>query len=146
MRWLKEIWNWLTGPETGRSSAEIVAAYADEEHARNAGWRDVFRLIELLEKHGAEYVLVGGYALSFNGLPRQTGDVDILVPTTPENNRRWIAALSELPDGAAEGAFRDRRRPIHGEGCRCAKRPGRDPGDRRVRRRRSAGGMRTDLR
>jgi hypothetical protein len=105
MRWLKEIWNWLTGPETGRSSAEIIPAYADEEHARNAGWRDVFRLIELLEKHGAEYVLVGGYALSFNGLTRQTGDVDILVPTTPENNRRWIAALSELPDGAAKELF-----------------------------------------
>ena len=67
MRWLKEIWNWLTGLETGRSSAEIIPAYADEEHARNAGWRDVFRLIELLEKHDAEYVLVGGYALSFNG-------------------------------------------------------------------------------
>jgi hypothetical protein len=64
MRWLKEIWNWLTGPTTGRSSAEIAPASADEEHARNAGWRDVFRLIELLEKHGAEYVLVGGYALS----------------------------------------------------------------------------------
>ena len=64
--------------------------------ARNAGWRDVFRVVELLEKHGAEYVLVGGYALSFNGLTRQTGDVDILVPTDPENNRRWIAALSEL--------------------------------------------------
>jgi hypothetical protein len=71
MRWLKEIWNWLTGPETGRSSAEIVPSAADEERARNAGWRDVFRLIELLEKHGAEYVLVGGYALSFNGLTRQ---------------------------------------------------------------------------
>jgi hypothetical protein len=105
MRWLKEIWNWLTGPTTGRSSAEIAPASADEEHARNAGWRDVFRLIELLEKHGAEYVLVGGYALSFNGLNRQTGDVDILVPTTPENNRRWIAALSELPDGAAKELF-----------------------------------------
>jgi hypothetical protein len=50
-------------------------------------------------------VLVGGYALSFNGLTRQTGDVDILVPTTPENNRRWIAALSELPDGAAKELF-----------------------------------------
>jgi hypothetical protein len=43
---------------------------------------------------------LGGYALSFNGLTRQSGDIDILVSTTPENNRRWIAALSELPDGA----------------------------------------------
>lgn len=105
MRWLKGIWNWLTGPETGRSSAEIVPSAPDEQRARNAGWRDVFRLVELLEKYGAEYVLVGGYALSFNGLTRQTGDVDILVPATPENNRRWIAALSELPDGAAKELF-----------------------------------------
>jgi hypothetical protein len=105
MRWLKEIWNWLTGPDSGRNSAEVVPSVVDQGRARNAGWRDVFRLVELLEKHGAEYVLVGGYALSFNGLTRQTGDVDILVPTTPENNRRWIAALSELPDGAAKELF-----------------------------------------
>jgi hypothetical protein len=45
------------------------------------------------------------YARSFNGLARQTGDVDILVPAPPENNRRWIAALSELPDGAAKELF-----------------------------------------
>ena len=64
-----------------------------------------FEILELMEKHGAEYVVVGGYALSFNGLTRQTGDVDILVPTTPENNRRWISALSKLPDGAAKELF-----------------------------------------
>ena len=102
---MKEIWNWLTGPDSGRNSAEVVPSVVDQGRARNAGWRDVFRLVELLEKHGAEYVLVGGYALSFNGLTRQTGDVDILVPTTPENNRRWISALSELPDGAAKELF-----------------------------------------
>lgn len=77
----------------------------------------------LLEKHGAEYILVGGYALSFNGLTRQTGDVDILVSTAPENNRRWIAALSELPDGAAsellataDDPFTDPKKPYGASG------------------------------
>jgi hypothetical protein len=32
---------------------------------------------------------------------RNTGDIDILVRDTPANNASWIAALSELPDGAA---------------------------------------------
>jgi hypothetical protein len=75
MRWLKGIWNWLSGPETGRSSAEIVPSTPDEHRARNAGRRDVFRLIALLEKHGAEYVLVGGYALSFNGLTHRASQM-----------------------------------------------------------------------
>jgi hypothetical protein len=57
----------------------------------------------MLERHGVEYVLVGGYALHANGLVRATTDVDILVRATPENNRRWIAALSRLPDGVAAG-------------------------------------------
>ena len=30
-----------------------------------------------------------------------TDDVDILVEPTPENARRWVRALSKLPDGAA---------------------------------------------
>jgi hypothetical protein len=46
-------------------------------------------------------VLIGGFALGFNGIVRQTGDVDILVANSPSNNGRWIAALAELPDGAA---------------------------------------------
>ncbi|WP_293801350.1 hypothetical protein [uncultured Bosea sp.] len=79
---------------------------------RPADWKDVFHLLGLLEKHRAEYVLVGGYALSFNGLVRQTGDVDILVVNSPENNRRWIAALSELPDGAAAELMQDADDPF----------------------------------
>ncbi len=55
----------------------------------------------LLERHGVDYVLIGGYALYANGLVRNTGDIDILVRDTPDNNASWIAALSELPDRAA---------------------------------------------
>ena len=32
-----------------------------------------------MEKHGVEYALIGGYGLAYNGLVRQTGDVDFIV-------------------------------------------------------------------
>lgn len=45
--------------------------------------------------------VVGGYALAWQGIVRLTEDVDILVEPTAENARRWVRALSKLPDGAA---------------------------------------------
>jgi len=68
---------------------------------RPATWEDVVRVARLLNAAGARYVLVGGYALAAHGFVRMTQDVDIAVAPDPENARRWIAALSELPDGAA---------------------------------------------
>lgn len=98
MAWWRELWNWL---RPGKSEVETEAVEQPSLSVRPANWNDVFFLLRLLEKHGVDYTLVGGYALNFNGLVRQTGDVDILVANSPDNNRRWIAALSELPDGAA---------------------------------------------
>src|SRR3970040_1238694 len=71
------------------------------EFTRPATWEDVKRLARYLEEAGAEYALIGGYALAANGLVRQTEDIDILVNPSADNNRRWIVALSRLPDGAA---------------------------------------------
>ena len=70
-------------------------------YTRPATWEDVLDLARRLERHGARYVLVGGYALAAHGLVRMTTDIDIAVLPDPENNRRWIAALAELPDGVA---------------------------------------------
>jgi hypothetical protein len=36
------------------------------------------------------------------GIVRLTEDIDILVEPSPENARRWVRALSKLPDGAAK--------------------------------------------
>jgi hypothetical protein len=77
------------------------ASQSETALARPAEWPDVFHLLGLLEATKVEYVLVGGYALGYNGLVRQTGDVDILVRNSPDNNRKWIAALMQLPRGAA---------------------------------------------
>jgi hypothetical protein len=59
------------------------------------------RVCALLERHGAQYVLVGARAAILHGLDRTTQDVDLLVPEDLENHARVIAALSELQDHAA---------------------------------------------
>lgn len=68
---------------------------------RPALWKDVLDLARKLNRHGVRYVLVGGYALAAHGLVRLTTDIDISVAPDPDNNRRWVAALAELPDGVA---------------------------------------------
>lgn len=73
-----------------------------DERTRAATYRDVQRIAELLEEERVEYALIGGYALALQGIVRLTEDVDVLVEPTPENARRWVRALSRLPDGAAK--------------------------------------------
>ena len=72
-----------------------------DERTRAATYRDVHWVAELLEAEHVEYALIGGYALALQGIVRLTEDVDILVEPTVENARRWVRALSNLPDGAA---------------------------------------------
>ncbi len=71
------------------------------EYTRPATWDDVKTLARYLDEQGVEYALVGGYALAAHGLGRFTDDIDILVNPSAENSRRWIVALSRLPDAAA---------------------------------------------
>ena len=73
-----------------------------DERTRAATYEDVRHVAELLEAEGVEYALIGGYALALQGIVRLTEDVDVLVEPTVENARRWIRALSKLPDGAAK--------------------------------------------
>jgi len=68
---------------------------------RPATWEDVKLLARHFEQADVEYALIGGYALAAHGLARFTQDVDILVDPSAANSRRWIVALSKLPDGAA---------------------------------------------
>jgi hypothetical protein len=73
-----------------------------DERTRAATYQDVLRIAELLEAEHVEYALIGGYALALQGIVRLTEDVDILVEPSVENARRWVRALSKLPDGAAK--------------------------------------------
>jgi hypothetical protein len=52
--------------------------------------------IELLEKHGVRYLVVGGYAVGFHGFPRYTGDLDIFIAISEENSGKIMDVFSEL--------------------------------------------------
>ncbi len=56
----------------------------------NKDYRDI--LFELSEA-GAEYLLVGAYALASHGLVRATSDIDLWVRPTADNAERVVAAL-----------------------------------------------------
>jgi Nucleotidyl transferase AbiEii toxin, Type IV TA system len=71
------------------------------EYTRPATWEDVKKLATLLNDAGVEYALVGGYAIAAHGFNRFSEDIDILVNPAADNSRRWVLALSELPDHAA---------------------------------------------
>ncbi len=71
------------------------------EYTRPATWDDVKNVAKLLNEAGVEYALVGGYAIAAHGFNRFSEDIDLLVNPATENSRRWIVALSELPDHAA---------------------------------------------
>jgi len=71
------------------------------EQTRPATWDDVRTIARYLEEAGAEYALIGGYALAAHGFNRLTEDIDVLVNPSPANARLWIVALARLPDGAA---------------------------------------------
>jgi hypothetical protein len=62
---------------------------------------DLVALCRKLNSRGVTYVVVGGFAVIQAGLPRTTGDIDLLVEASPENEARVFAALAELPDGCA---------------------------------------------
>jgi len=53
----------------------------------------------LLNEAGAEYLLVGGYAVGIHGYVRPTADLDVWVATTPANADRVMAALTEFGFG-----------------------------------------------
>ncbi len=59
------------------------------------------KVCALLNRHGAQYLIVGAQAAILHGYVRDTHDVDILIPEDLSNHARIIAALSELEDHAA---------------------------------------------
>lgn len=57
---------------------------------------DLPRLVEVLERHGVVYVLIGGLAAVYHGSPFPTEDADITPDTDRRNLTRVAAALREL--------------------------------------------------
>lgn len=54
---------------------------------------DFLDILRALVEAGAEFVVVGAHAMAIHGVPRATGDFDVLVHPTPENARRVLGAV-----------------------------------------------------
>ena len=50
----------------------------------------------MLNSHQVEYLLIGGYAVSYHGHPRTTADIDIWVAIQKENAEKLVAVLREF--------------------------------------------------
>ena len=65
------------------------------------------RILEIFDRHGVEYIVVGGVAAVLQGAPIATFDIDTLIKVDAANAARLLAALKDL--GAR---FREPQRPI----------------------------------
>jgi hypothetical protein len=55
--------------------------------------QDFLDLIASLHAENADFLVVGAHALAAHGVPRATGDLDVLVRPTPDNAERVFRAL-----------------------------------------------------
>ena len=56
-------------------------------------------LLKLFSENKVEYLIVGGYAVAFHGVPRFTGDMDLYTNPTGENAARILKALDDFGFG-----------------------------------------------
>lgn len=72
----------------------------DREYSRQPRPEDLAEICAALNREGARYVLIGGFAVIAYGLQRPTKDIDLLIDTSPDNMNRIKRALAILPDNA----------------------------------------------
>lgn len=53
-------------------------------------------MLSAFNEAGADYLIVGAYAMAAYGCPRSTGDIDFWVRATPENAERVWQALAKF--------------------------------------------------
>jgi len=73
-----------------------------QDTARPASVADLKLLLSVLQAHGVDYFLIGGYALCALGYQRGTVDIDLLLRPTLEQGNQVKQALLLLPDGVAK--------------------------------------------
>jgi predicted nucleotidyltransferase len=79
----------------------------DGPHARAPELSDLVRICRSLNRAGARYVVIGGFAVIAHGAVRTTKDIDLLIEDSPENVERVKDALCVLEDQAARDVGAD---------------------------------------
>jgi hypothetical protein len=71
--------------------------------------------LRLLNCHGVEYMLVGGYAVGYHGYPRATGDMDIWIEVSEANAQKTAMVLHAFgmpKESVSQELFLDKDRVI----------------------------------
>jgi hypothetical protein len=74
----------------------------DSPYAREPQVEDLVRICRALNEAGAQYILIGGFAVIAHGGTRTTKDIDLLVDPSPDNITRVKQALRVLEDHAVD--------------------------------------------
>lgn len=72
---------------------------------------DFLEFIGLLEAHGVDYLIIGGYAVALHGFPRYTGDIDFFVAVNPENAAKLMQVFEAFGFGDIGIGHEDFLRP-----------------------------------
>jgi hypothetical protein len=57
---------------------------------------DFKEFLKLLNSRQVKYLLIGGYAVSYYGYPRATGDMDVWIAINPQNAAKVVEVLKEF--------------------------------------------------
>ncbi|HXU32845.1 MAG TPA: hypothetical protein VN851_19920 [Thermoanaerobaculia bacterium] len=76
-------------------------AETDGVYSRAPELEDLVDLCRALNREGARYLLIGGFAVILHGFIRSTKDIDFLVEASAENVQAIKRAMASLPDNAA---------------------------------------------
>ena len=74
----------------------------DAERTRPPLMGDLVGICRELNQRSVNYIVVGGMAINIHGFTRNTEDIDLLIETEEDNERKILEVLSLLPDGAAK--------------------------------------------
>lgn len=72
----------------------------EEPISRAPHMEDLVALCAKLNELGADYLVIGGWAIISSGFRRTTEDLDFIIATDPENEAKVYQALETLPDKA----------------------------------------------
>ena len=61
---------------------------------------DFVDFVELCNLHAVEYLIIGGYAVSFHGYPRSTKDLDICIKISEENAEKMVQVITDFGLGS----------------------------------------------
>lgn len=62
--------------------------------------KDFKEFIELLNKSGVKYLVIGGFAFAFYAKPRFTKDIDFFVEPSDDNSKKIVTVLKQFGFGS----------------------------------------------